>query len=506
MKKVEKDKRATIYARYSSHNQKDVSIDQQIDACKKWAAGHGYTLIPQIYHDHAVSGKTDNRPEFQRMLKDAESGAFSYVIAWKSNRMGRNMLQAMLNEPRLNHRGVKCRYVEEDFADTAAGRFALRNMMNVNQFYIENMAEDVIRGMMDNAKKCKINGRIPLGYKRAEDGTYAVDDTNAPVVQEIFKRVIDGWSLTDIMLDLNNRHIKTGMGREWRLQSFQTLLTNKNYIGVYKFNGIRVEGGIPPLIAREEFEKVQHILKSKGKPRGVQRNNKKYLLTGKCFCGLCGSPMGAQCGTSKSGEKYHYYMCNRRRYDHACEKQNVPRDALEDAVINTIRSELMSDEFVEWIVSGYKKALSQIDTTDVDKLKAELADVNLRLGNILKAIEAGIWNDQTQTRMAELQATRNELEQQIRVEEIELPTENDIRQSLLDLRNGDLADRTYMAELIRVFVRAVYVYDDNIKIAFNYGKEKNAPGSGACSNQQLSGSPAYQILNTFPVFAIPFIR
>ena len=506
MKKVEKDKRATIYARYSSHNQKDVSIDQQIDACKKWAAGHGYTLIPQIYHDHAVSGKTDNRPEFQRMLKDAESGAFSYVIAWKSNRMGRNMLQAMLNEPRLNHRGVKCRYVEEDFADTAAGRFALRNMMNVNQFYIENMAEDVIRGMMDNAKKCKINGRIPLGYKRAEDGTYAVDDTNAPVVQEIFKRVIDGWSLTDIMLDLNNRHIKTGMGREWRLQSFQTLLTNKNYIGVYKFNGIRVEGGIPPLIAREEFEKVQHILKSKGKPRGVQRNNKKYLLTGKCFCGLCGSPMGAQCGTSKSGEKYHYYMCNRRRYDHACEKQNVPRDALEDAVINTIRSELMSDEFVEWIVSGYKKALSQIDTTDVDKLKAELADVNLRLGNILKAIEAGIWNDQTQTRMAELQATRNELEQQIRVEEIELPTENDIRQSLLDLRNGDLTDRTYMAELIRVFVRAVYVYDDNIKIAFNYGKEKNAPGSGACSNQQLSGSPAYQILNTFPVFAIPFIR
>ena len=506
MKKVEKDKRATIYARYSSHNQKDVSIDQQIDACKKWAAGHGYTLIPQIYHDHAVSGKTDNRPEFQRMLKDAESGAFSYVIAWKSNRMGRNMLQAMVNEARLNDLGVKCLYVEEDFADTAAGRFALRNMMNVNQFYIENMAEDVIRGMMDNAKKCKINGRIPLGYKRAEDGTYAVDDTNAPVVQEIFKRVIDGWSLTDIMLDLNNRHIKTGMGREWRLQSFQTLLTNKNYIGVYKFNGIRVEGGIPPLIAREEFEKVQHILKSKGKPRGVQRNNKKYLLTGKCFCGLCGSPMGAQCGTSKSGEKYHYYMCNRRRYDHACDKQNVPRHALEDAVINTIRSELMSDEFVEWIVSGYKKALSQIDTTDVDKLKAELADVNLRLGNILKAIEAGIWNDQTQTRMAELQATRNELEQQIRVEEIELPTENDIRQSLLDLRNGDLTDRTYMAELIRVFVRAVYVYDDNIKIAFNYGKEKNAPGSGACSNQQLSGSPAYQILNTFPVFAIPFIR
>ena len=506
MKKTPKDKRATIYARYSSHNQKDVSIDQQIDACKKWAASHGYTITQRVYHDHAVSGRTDNRPEFQQMLKDAESGAFNFVIAWKSNRMGRNMLQAMVNEARLNDLGVKCLYVEEDFADTAAGRFALRNMMNVNQFYIENMAEDVIRGMMDNAKKCKINGRIPLGYKRADDGTYAIDDANAAVVREIFQRVIDGWSITDIMLDLNSRHIKTGMGREWHLQSFQTLLTNENYIGVYKFNGLRIDDGIPPIIAREDFERVQQILKSKDKPRGVQRNNRKYLLTGKCFCGLCGSPMGAQCGTSKSGEKYRYYMCNRRRYDHACTKQNVPRDELENAVINTIRSELMSDEFVEWIVSGYKKALCQIDISGVEKLKAELNAVNTKLDNILKAIEAGIWNDQTQARMTELQATRKELENQIRVEEIELPTEDDIRKSLLDLRNGDLNDRAYMAELIRVFVRAVYVYDDTIKIAFNYGKEKNAPGMGACSNQQSSGSPAYQILNTFPVFAIPFRR
>ena len=504
MKKVEKDKRATIYARYSSHNQKDVSIDQQIDACKKWAAGHGYTLIPQIYHDHAVSGKTDNRPEFQRMLKDAESGAFSYVIAWKSNRMGRNMLQAMVNEARLNDLGVKCLYVEEDFADTAAGRFALRNMMNVNQFYIENMAEDVIRGMMDNAQKCKINGRIPLGYKRANDGTYAIDDSGAAVVREIFQRIIDGWSITDIMLDLNNRHIKTGMGREWRLQSFQTLLTNENYIGVYKFNGIRIEDGIPPIITREQFDAVQHILKGKGRPRGVIRNNKKYLLTGKCFCGLCGSPMGAQCGTSKSGKKHDYYMCNRKRYDHACEKKNVPKDALESAVIETIRSELMSDEFVEWIVGGYQKAISQVDRTGIAALKSELADVNMKLDNILKAIEAGIWNEQTQARMTELTATRKDLEAEIRAEEIELPTADDIRQNLLKLRTGDLTDREYMAELIRVFVRAVYVFDDTVKIQFNYGTEKNAPGMGACSKEQSLGSPTYQILNTFPVFTIPF--
>ena len=91
---------AVIYARYSSHNQRDVSIEQQIAACEKYAASGGYNVIAR-YADRAVSGKTDKRPQFQRMMKDAQKGNFDFVIAWKSNRMGRNMLQAMVNESKL---------------------------------------------------------------------------------------------------------------------------------------------------------------------------------------------------------------------------------------------------------------------------------------------------------------------------------------------------------------------------------------------------------------------
>lgn len=130
-------------------------------------------------------------------------------MAWKSNRIGRNMLQAMVNEAKLDDYGVKVFYAEEDFDDTAAGRFALRNMMNVNQFYSENMAEDITRGLYDNANKCMANGRQPLGYKRGADGKVMLDEPAAAVVREIFTRVATGDLFVDIARDLNAKGIKT---------------------------------------------------------------------------------------------------------------------------------------------------------------------------------------------------------------------------------------------------------------------------------------------------------
>ena len=117
------NKNAVIYARYSSHSQRDVSIEQQVQKCTEYALREGLTII-EIYSDAAISGKTDNRPAFQRMMADSKKHRFQYVIAWKSNRMGRNMLEAMINNAALMQEDVRCLYVEEDFGDTASGRFA----------------------------------------------------------------------------------------------------------------------------------------------------------------------------------------------------------------------------------------------------------------------------------------------------------------------------------------------------------------------------------------------
>jgi len=470
---------AVIYARYSSASQRDVSIEQQITACEEFAQRGGYTIV-ECYPDRAISGRTDNRPQFQRMMRDAHKGGFDFVIAWKSNRMGRNMVQAMTNEMTLANLGIRCLYVEEDFDDTAAGRFALRSMMNVNQFYSENLAEDVIRGMRDNAEKCMVNGPTPFGYKKGEDGRFAIDEKTAPIVSEIFHRFLSGWSITDLMEDLNERGIKTRYGNPWKLQSFQTLLTNDVYTGIYKYGDIRIEGGVPEIIDKKTFGEVQAALANKKRPRGKQRLNADYLLTGKIFCGHCGSHMIAFAGTGKSGRSFRYYACQKRRRDHSCEKKHVPKDQIEKAVCDILRAKLSDSGFIDWVCSGYEKVIEAARAeSKLQNLQDELSRVKTELDNIMKAIRAGIINEMTKDAMDELMNSKADLEEAIRLEEMTATaySVDDVRAWLTDLLSGDLDDPEYMKELVKIFVNAVYVYDDRIKVRFNYGAEEysNAP-------------------------------
>lgn len=158
-------KPGVIYARYSSHNQREESIEQQVEECLQFADANNIKIV-RVYADKAISGKTDKRPQFQHMMRDAEKREFSVVVAYKSNRIARNMLNALSYEDKLGRFGIETLYAKEEFGNTAAGRFALRSMMNINQFYSENLAEDVRRGMRDNAENCKVNGIIPYGYVR----------------------------------------------------------------------------------------------------------------------------------------------------------------------------------------------------------------------------------------------------------------------------------------------------------------------------------------------------
>ena len=461
---------AVIYARYSSHNQREESIEQQVKKCQEYAERGGYTVI-EIYADKAITGKTDQRPQFQKMMRDSKKGRFDYVIAWKSNRIGRNMLQAMMNAAKLAEEGVKCLYVEEDFDDTAAGRFALRNMMNVNQFYSENMAEDIRRGMMDNAEKCMVNGRIAYGFRKGKDGKFEIVEEEAEVIREIYHRVLDDWKHVDIVADLNNRGIKNRDGREWKISSFDKLLRNEQYIGVYTFSDVRIEGGIPAILDKKTFEEVQRKLTSKKNPRGRKRDVEEYLLTGKLFCGKCQHPMVGISGTSRTGVKHYYYACQGKRKK-LCDKKNVLKDDIEGMVINVVRSLIMDEETIDWIVAGYQRFIeSARQESAVTAMEQELAEVNKGIENMIKAIEAGIITESTRDRLMELEEQRKDLQFGIDVEKAALEelSAEDVRFLIEDYRDINLNKRSYQKELIRLFIQAVYVYDDHIKIVVKNG-------------------------------------
>ena len=467
---------AIIYARYSSHNQRDVSIEQQIEACRKHAAELGLT-ITDTYEDRAISGRTDNRPAFQRMMRDAEDGKFQYVLAWKSNRMGRNMMQAMVNESRLMDCGVKVFYAEEDFDDSAAGRFALRSMMNVNQFYSDNLAEDVRRGLMDNASKCMANGRQPLGYKRGEDGKVVVDEPAAAIVREIYTRIASGEMFMDIARDLNRRGIKTQSGSEWNKSSFKVLCRNERYRGIYIYGDTRIEGGIPPIVDDVLWYKVQEVLNvKKSKNRHHCPSDEDYLLTGKLRCGKCGGYMIGMSGRSKTGDVHHYYACQNRRVGHTCDKKNIRRDVIEPAVAQAIKQYCLTDDAIEWITDQTIAYWEDEDRKlQIGSIENDLSAVQSSISNVMKAIEMGVITETTRDRLIELERQQTDLKSKLALakEEIVHVDRKDLISSLLAFRHGNVHDRAYQEKLFNAFLIAVYVYDDDhLKLVFNsFGKD-----------------------------------
>lgn len=468
---------AVIYARFSSHNQKEESIEQQVAECKLYAANNGYTVL-DTYSDAAISGKTENRTQFQRMKNDAKKGKFAVIIAYKSNRIARNMINALNFENEMEKLGIRVCYAKEEFGNNAAGRFALRTMMNVNQFYIENMAEDVKRGMADNAEKCKVNGPVPYGFQASRDGYYEINPFESAVVREIFNRTLQGETFTDIADSLNERRIQTRLNRKWTSRSFQSMLRNERYIGTYIFDKTRIEDGIPAIIEKELFLAVKEKLENKPNPQGRHRENGDYLLSGKLYCGECGKLMMGLSGTSKSGDLHCYYACvGKKEKINRCHKKNVRRDEIETKIAIAVQRYILQDDVIEWIADAvieYQNIHSNKD--EIKRLQSELADVKKKINNMVDAIESGIITATTKERLEALESDRNKIEGQIALKKAEMPLVS--REKILDWMNSfagaNIQDKKIQAQLFKAFVKKVYLYDDGrARIVFDLYNNTN---------------------------------
>ena len=125
---------AVIYARFSSDKQTENSIEAQVRACEDYAEIHGYT-INKIYSDEAVSAKNDRRPEFQKMIKDAEKGLFQTVLVHKYNRFARRMIDHVTYEDKLNQAGVDLIAVAEDFGNGKEAVIMKALMRSLSEYY-----------------------------------------------------------------------------------------------------------------------------------------------------------------------------------------------------------------------------------------------------------------------------------------------------------------------------------------------------------------------------------
>ena len=168
-----------IYARYSSEGQREESIEGQLRECKEYAERHNMTVIG-TYIDRALSAKSDQRPEFQKMIRDSAKKQFEVVLVWKLDRFSRNRFDSATYRAILKRNGVNVVSVKENISDGPEGIILEAMLEGMAEYYSAELSVKVKRGQKENALKCKANGGVsPFGYRINAERYYEIDPLTA---------------------------------------------------------------------------------------------------------------------------------------------------------------------------------------------------------------------------------------------------------------------------------------------------------------------------------------
>lgn len=495
--------KAVIYARYSSDNQREESIDGQLRECIEFAKYNEMTVV-NTYIDRALSAKTDNRPEFQRMIKDSYKCNFDVVIVWKLDRFARNRYDSAHYKALLKKNRVRVVSAKETISEGAEGILLESLLEGYAEYYSVELAEKVKRGLTENALKGVWNGgTVPFGYVvNKQTQKLEIDPLAADVVREIFDMAYDGKTVKEIHRYLEEKNITRTNGKPLRYNAVRYILSNRTYIGEYNHSGVLIEDGVPAIIEKDRFERVQSELKKNSKAPARHTADDDYLLTTKLFCGKCGAMMVAQAGTSHTGKVHRYYACVRQK-KHKCDKKMMHKEKLENFIVYKTMEILKNDSVIEEL-SALLYNLQYNESTVLPQLEQQLKEREKEIENIVNVIQQGIASQALVKRLGELEASKNEISDAIIKEQIQSPTytQDEYKMALTNYRKIDITQQDGKRKIIDTFINAIYVYDDHFKIVYNGNNKEETVSLEALEKSSTlfsSGAPNSTNPNPKPI-------
>ena len=462
--------KAVIYARNSTEGQREESIEGQLRECTQYCDKNGITIV-RHYIDRAFSAKTDNRPEFLQMIKDSAKGLFDMVIVWKLDRFSRNRYDSAHYKALLRKNGVKVVSATENIADGPEGIILESLLEGMAEYYSAELSVKVTRGHTENALKCKTNGgTLPLGYCSDSEQNILIDPITAAIPIEIFTRYDNGETIKEICDELNSRGLKTRNGKKFKVNGVSIILSNRKYIGEYRYRDVVTPDGIPAIIDKDMFERVQERMAKNKRAPARKKAEDEYLLTTKLFCGTCGRIMAGESGTSGTRKvKHYYYKCGGAKRHLGCTRKAIKKDWIEKVVVLQTVARVLKDEEIERIADALLKMQEQEDTT-IPAMQAQLKECEKAIENMLNAIQSGILTESTKGRLEQLEEQQRNLKVAILQAEIKRPkySKEKIINWISRFKGGNPNNRNYQRQIIDTFVNSVYVYDDKLVFTYNF--------------------------------------
>lgn len=497
-------KRAALYARYSSDNQRVESITAQLRATNEYCVKKGHQVVKE-YVDEAESGRFDDRPAYQAMMRDAKAGAFDVVVFHKIDRAARNETDFFFYKALLKRAGVSIEYAESEITDSPEGQLLENMLVGMAAYFSRNLAREAKKGMKENAYKAKHNGgQPPLGYDVTPEKDLVINDAEAAIVRQIFSMRAAGAGYGDIIAALNLAGHKTKRGSAFKKNSLHDLLQNEKYIGNYVFgrvvsdpatgkrNGhqvsdqaIRVEAAIPAIIDRETWDRVQDRIQADRRLAGSYNAKEAYLLTGLIRC-VCGAPMqGSQTSSKKSGV-YRYYKCSAQHGGSTCKNNRVKKEAVEGFVLDRLAEQLDGPAIPKLVarINAAMLALATEQTAEIEALDDQKGRLEKKIektmqlyyDDILPKEELGLIVRESREAIAAIMDRLREIQTIVQTGYLGADQLGSLLRSyLVDLRAGE-----HLKEIIQTFVQAVIVDGAEVEVVFKLGPDFwRPPGDGS---------------------------
>ena len=492
--------KAVLYARFSSDNQRDESIDAQIRAMTNFCR-ENEVVVMEHYCDRARSATTDDRPEFLRMINESKHKQFNIVLVHKLDRFARNRYDSSRYRNQLKKNGVALVSVLENFDDSPESVIMESLLEGMAEYYSKNLSREVTKGHHENALQCKHNGgRPPFGFKvNPSTQLYEIAEDEANAVRFIFQSFDEGKSYDFIIRELNRLGFRTRDGNPFGKNLLNEMLKNEKYKGVYIYNRraskdadgkynshlnkfedeiVRIADGMPRIISDELFESVNKIICSRKRLKTYRGKKHTYLLTGKIFCGKCGGAYSG--GSRRSGKKnkteYSSYTCStKRRYSGiSCKNKEIRKEYIEEYVLREILRVVLSDEKIPILVKKYQdyyaRKISSADD-ELNALRNSIKDTEGKIRNLVSVI-ANTGSTALITALSEQENEKARLESELAIAESNLKTqvltEKQITEAYKSARDlfleGSIETKR---QLINLYLDKVLVYENYVEVYIN---------------------------------------
>ena len=503
--------RAAIYARYSSANQRDASIEDQVRQCRARITQEEWTLT-EVYSDAAISGATVLRPGYQKMLGDARSGAFDIVVAEALDRLSRDQEDIAGLYKQFSFVGVTLITLSE--GEITELHIGLKGTMNA--LFLKDLAQKTRRGLEGRVRQGFSGGGNAFGYDVVREtdahgepirGKRRINQAEAAVVRRIFEEFVQGRSPRAIAKTLNQEGVPGPKGRPWRdttIRGHHTrrtgILRNDLYVGRLVWNkqhyvkdpwtGKRLARPNPEdqwiveavphlrIVDDELWNRIQArldrirasapVTKAR-KSRFWEHRRARHLFTGLMVCAECGGRMIA------AGKDY--IACDHARNQGTCShKRGVKRHLIEEVVLETLKTNLMQPDLVEEFIRAFHAEVNRLQrerNIGEEATAKELDRVARQLDGLYEAIADGLRTAGLKAKLEEMERRKVDLETRLAAAPPPAPILHPSLAKLYRLRVESLHAslntddcRTEAAEILRGLIETIKVRnaDDGLEI------------------------------------------